>query len=206
MTTLTLSLVGAGAILPLMVVIWIYQTASWRWRLKPHKIFCLGLILLSAAFVAQIYLSAYSLDTKKFLEHPSPLIPTDTLSVFLAIADSNEILAKLIELVTIPVAVSLIVAALFAKADLSFHEKVKKYEQDCANLYKLKKDIEEKIKEIGQNNEEDIEENLDLKEKRRDLQYLKDEAFDLQLNIEEEFKAFIDAKMVLPLRRKRNRR
>ena len=115
-------------------------------------------------------------------------------------AESNELLAKLIELVIIPIAVSLIVAALFAKADLSFQEKVRKYELKCETLSRLEKDVERVKRDIEQGYASG-EEQSSLKAKEENVLTRNYKILELEMNIEEEFESLIEANLIRPIKR-----
>ncbi|AMP12300.1 hypothetical protein CPter291_0004 [Collimonas pratensis] len=151
--------------------------------------------MLVVAFVGQSYSASEFINTKKLLDKPGITLSQDAVYVLTAIGRANEFLAKLIELVTIPLAVSLIAAALIAKADINFQARIKRYRKNCEKLA----DLEAKVEIAEQEFERCLDANargkilLDAREK---LSYLRTQVREHRWQIFDEFQPLIDADFV----------
>ncbi|MFJ2988187.1 hypothetical protein ACIPF8_09995 [Collimonas sp. NPDC087041] len=197
MDSLTLTLIIAYSILPIFVIISIYNAVSWNWKTKPIRPLLIGLVMLVVAFVGQSYSASEFVNTKIILDKPGITLPQDAVHVLTAVGRANEFLTKLIELVTIPLAVSLIAAALIAKADINFQARIKRYQKKCEKLA----DLEAKV-EIA---EQEFERCLDVKARgkilldaREKLSYLRTQAREHRWKIFDEFQPLIDTDFVEP--------
>ncbi|MFZ6720531.1 hypothetical protein [Undibacterium sp. Ji49W] len=155
---ITFFLLGAG--IPILAVSLIYNSASWKWKIKPLKPMMIGLLLMSVAFAAHMYLSYLSTEIKKSLtQHPDAFKPA-AAQMLTDSSNAHESLAKLIELVTIPLAVSLIAAALIIKADVEFTREIRNYAKAKNKILVLEDELsvrEENFEERVKNGERGID-------------------------------------------------
>lgn len=115
MDPLILLLFISGATLPLVLLLSIYNAAGWRWKAHPYVPLLLGITTLAIAFAAHLWLTSTAVDIKEFVDHAPKTLKKEQLQVFAATLRTNESLAKLVELFTIPLAVSVIVATRICK-------------------------------------------------------------------------------------------
>lgn len=128
MDRLTFVLFGIEALIPLFVVLVIYQSARWDWKARPYIPLLLGILLLAGGFGFYIWLTSEAEDAKAILAQGANILNPDELQFLRSNMRAKELAAKLGELFTIPVAVSLIVAGLLSKTDKEFNRMLKRYE------------------------------------------------------------------------------
>jgi hypothetical protein len=201
MNKLAYYLLLGGSFLPLLLVISVYNAAGWNWKAKPIIPLVSGMAILALAFVANLWLTTTSAELKQFIDNPPTSATKEALSVFAATAQSDDGLAKLIELVTIPLAVSLIAAALFGKADLEFEATKKRYQRNCERLSQLESELDaaaqrfEASLEAGVRGQSLLTEWHALRARRNEMIFARNELL-------EEFQPLIDASIVDPPLRK----
>ncbi len=195
MNSLMYSLTFCGAVLPLLIILSLYNWVGWNWKTKPVIPLLSGLAILIAAYAAHIYLSNNVANTLKFLDRPPIPLSTDQIHVFTATAQGNQNLAKLLELLTIPLAVSLIAAALFAKADIDLGKKLERYRGHCQELAGFEEKIEVAEQDLirvlheGERGKPLLEKTNALRDLRHHARWLREEILD-------EFRPLIEAAVV----------
>lgn len=113
-------------------------------------------------------------------------------------------LQKLFEFLSIPLSVSLIGAALLAKADSSLQQEVARYGTRCETLAKNESALEDAELELRAMIDNEVR-GKKLLDKHRQVQALKDICFDLHWEIIDDFGHLIKAALVTrPIRRKQN--
>ncbi|MFZ6774966.1 hypothetical protein ACO0LB_19870 [Undibacterium sp. SXout7W] len=150
MDSLTLSIFLMGAAPTLLAIIFIYNAAVWNWKTKPLIPLSLGLATLILGFAADLYLATKPAEIKQMLDSPKLVLSAEQIKLFKSNVDANDGLAKLLEFVTIPLAVSLIAAAVFAKADSQFIRRLEQYKKACEKLFNLETELTKAEKEFEQ--------------------------------------------------------
>ena len=145
MNHFTFSIFSIGAMLLLMPLVAIWQADKKHWKAKPIKPLRIGLVLLILAFSYEIFLSWQVGELKKFVDHPPANASPTSLEIFRSNIESSELLSKLTELVTIPLAVSLIVAALLVKSDLEFENEKKRFKDYRETVGIFERDLSEAV-------------------------------------------------------------
>lgn len=127
MNSLSLSIFLTGTFVPLLVIGLIWNSTGWNWKVRPIVPLWLGLFVLFAAFAADLYLYSGTVKIRKYLQHPPIEAITQSLSMLVDASDANDQLAKVLELMTIPLGVALVASALTSKSDLEFKRRISQY-------------------------------------------------------------------------------
>ncbi|PRC90889.1 hypothetical protein [Solimicrobium silvestre] len=126
-------LILSGAIGPLVIILITYNFAGWNWKKKPWIPFVLGLIFLSITFATNYFFSSTSEELNSTLKN----ITSPSVYLFLQLnAKADNVIARMYELINIPLGVSLIAAALIYKADLEFDRRLKQYNRGLEDISK----------------------------------------------------------------------
>lgn len=151
-----------GCVLVIVVLIFsIYSFINYKWKQKPILPFVIGLVVLLGSFVWYLGLSMQSADMKYLIQKNTDnhtqigasasgqkAIPTTTMAFWKSNVVAYDAQAKLIEFLLIPLAVSLIAAAFFVKADLALSERKNKYVSLNEGVNQREKQIAERESEL----------------------------------------------------------
>lgn len=134
MSSLTLKLLFLWSLLPIAVILTVYRVIGWKWRLRPGRLLSLGIGLLAISFAMYLYLDVEIAAKKLTLQDSTLTLPPNFKEFTLSLIASSEKLQKLYEFLSIPIAVSLIGAALLAKADASLQDEVARFQDRSERL------------------------------------------------------------------------
>lgn len=138
-----------GAAAPLLIIALMWQFAHWSWKVRPLVPLLLGLLVLAAAFGANIYLNQSAAESRRVIAQVQDRAKEAELAVLVDTAQANEQLAKLLEFLTIPLGVSLIVAAILWQADLQFNRRILRHDEEAESLLEDRAQLERLRQEIG---------------------------------------------------------
>ncbi|MCX2864608.1 hypothetical protein OOZ63_22510 [Paucibacter sp. PLA-PC-4] len=155
----------------------VYGYVGVSWKTRPWIPLLAGVLLLVAAYVATLAIDGTSKQLRATAEKAATqgnLKDRETLMTF---AEANDRQTKLLELVTIPLAVSLIASAFFAKADRAFQAKATEFEGRQSELEQregaLVEDEAALIRDLisGLRGQGVIDRHEGILEKRKDLNF-----------------------------------
>lgn len=127
-----------------ITILCVYNFAGWHWKARPWIPLILGTGLLLGGFALDVVLSnniSKIRDHSEISSNPTQVDAPLVHRTLSEIANGQERQIKLLELVTIPLAVALISTALFARADREFSAKVTAYSKRCKELLHLERDL-----------------------------------------------------------------
>lgn len=128
-------------IVTLFVLSFIYQSVGASWKTRPWIPLLAGVLILLAAYAATLAIDDQTKQTKAAAENAAKHGKLQERETFMMFTEANERQTKLLELVTIPLAVSLIASSLFARADRAFQAKVVEFEERKAELEQRERDV-----------------------------------------------------------------
>lgn len=196
MTNLSSFLAAVMAIFMAMTAVTAYTLSGWKWKAKPWIPFVMGLGLL-VGFV----LLNWQLDNANSRLARNAIEPaaSQSAALFSAIVQGNLWEMKLIELIGIPLAVSLVTTALTIKVDRELIEEQRKFERRSEEISRIEHEI--------QNLEIEIEDALksglrgaELTKRWKDLRALKDQRLREKWDIQDDFETLIDSNLVKELK------
>lgn len=154
MDSLAFNIFLVGAFLTLFAVYFVYSFIDHTWKQKPSRPFIIGFILLFVSFAWQVYLSTESTSMKSLIEKGAitrsqgdlaitekNAMPKAAVAFWKSNVVAYEAQSKWIELLIIPLAVSLIATAFFVKADLALADRVKEYKSFIGKFDQREKEI-----------------------------------------------------------------
>lgn len=130
-------------ILTLFFLSMIYQSAGVRWKTQPWIPLAIGVFLLLSAYAVTLVINGQmraNIAAGEEMAKKGRLQEQQALKTMVTI---DEYQLKLLELVTIPLAVSMIAAALFARVDRVYQARVVGYEERRATLYERQQKLAE---------------------------------------------------------------
>lgn len=140
MSPFTGVLAATGFVVAILVLWLIYLKANWEWKANPAAPLIIGVLLLFTAFGADVWLSTTSADIKAFVDQPPANVTKEAIEVFLATAQSGDLIVKLIELFVIPLSVAIIATALLAKVDLDAEKLTARYQAALDRVRRLEEE------------------------------------------------------------------
>lgn len=142
----------ALVVFALMIIVSLYLAVGPRWRLYPSIPFTIGIGLLAAALAGDLYIDK-SQSSALHAAETAQQHDTQMAGVLKELAAGQHNQIKVLELFVMPLAVSLIASAFFARADRVFAQAVNAYEEKRHELL----ETETRIRELQESLETSIE-------------------------------------------------
>jgi len=183
----------------------VYQYAGISWKTKPWIPLIAGLVILVGAYFVTLTLNGQAKDALSTSELALKQGDVRAGEVLKALAEADEHQSKLLELVTIPLALSLIATALFSNADRAFQAKINEYEERRSEIERREFEIDEeddafeKDLDNGIRGKDLLDRHKTIRRKRLDLFNERDELWD-------DYSELIEARLVPSLNRGNRRK
>lgn len=130
-------------LLTLFLLAVIYQFAGVRWKTQPWIPLAIGVLLLLSAYAVTLVISGNMRANIAVGEEMAKKGKIQDQQAIKTMVTMDEYQLKLLELVTIPLAVSMIAAALFARVDRVYQARVVEYEERRATLHERQQKLAE---------------------------------------------------------------
>jgi len=142
-------LILTGSCLPFVVLLVIWNLAGWKWKMQPVAVLSIGITVLVAGLAANIYLQHQTDEIRALLANVDVQTTPEQRKGFLGVAAAHDDLSKMLELVTIPLGVALVAAALLSKADLEFNRYMASYREVARQLNERRQRLDTLEEEMG---------------------------------------------------------
>lgn len=198
-----ISIAALGA--TLILVHLIYQSASIEWKTRPWIPLVAGVVVLLLGYGQHVWITQMASEKTAAAVHMTSSGHPKEAAVLMALALADERIAKLLELVQIPIAVSLIASSLFARADHVFNAKVNEYDERYAELEEREREIEEEDDALGRDLAEGVR-GQGVIDRWKQIRLKRLDLFDAREDLQDDFRGLIDARLVRGSVRKPRRR
>lgn len=132
----------------LSVLLVFYQFAGIRWKTHPWIPLVVGILLLMIAYTQTLAINSLSKQNIAKGEEMAVQGRLKDQEKLKTLATAQEYQSKLLEIVTIPLAVSIIAAALFGRVDRAYQARVVEYEDRKYALHAQETDLVEEEKTL----------------------------------------------------------
>ncbi len=198
MNNLALTIAMGMAVCIALITKGIYNYCGWKWKVRPWMPLCWGFLLLSLSVWLSWHLDQAIYLDQKMLEQARQVDNTDAVAAIAATLQGQQWQLKLIELIGIPLAVSLLVTAFTLKVDKEYGITLLELEE-CRNELATQ---QQAIEFVKQEFSQALEGGLlggGLLKRRDDLTTRQLEQLDRVWDVLDKFEPLIKSKMVKDL-------